>query len=61
MSRTPLLALTTSLMLLLSAAPPAAAADAPASAPSAGAPQKVLRYAFRVAETTLDPAQASDI
>jgi ABC-type transport system substrate-binding protein len=35
-------------------------AQAPASAPAASG-QKVLRYAFRVAETTLDPAQASDI
>ncbi len=33
------------------------AADAPAAAPA----QKVLRYAFRVAETGFDPAQISDI
>jgi ABC-type transport system substrate-binding protein len=68
MSRTPLLALTTSLMLYLSAALPAGAADAPvsarASAPaiSAAAPtQKVLRYAFRIAETAFDPPQITDL
>ncbi|MDH0867764.1 ABC transporter substrate-binding protein [Mitsuaria sp. GD03876] len=43
----------------------AQAADAPASAPAshpgAAAPQKVLRYAFRVAETGFDPAKISDL
>ena len=43
--------------LLLPAAPAVLAADAPAAA----APQKVLRYAFRVAETGFDPAQISDL
>ncbi len=42
--------------LLLPAAPALLAADAPAAAPL-----KVLRYAFRVAETGFDPAQISDL
>ncbi len=33
----------------------------PACAADAAAPQKVLRYAFRVAETGFDPAQISDV
>ncbi|MEO8060749.1 MAG: ABC transporter substrate-binding protein, partial [Burkholderiales bacterium] len=43
--------------LLLPAGPALLAADVPAAA----APQKVLRYAFRVAETGFDPAQISDL
>ena len=46
------------------AAGPLAAADAPASAPgaaTAAGPAKVLRYAFRVAETGFDPAQTTDL
>lgn len=43
--------------LLLPAAPAVLAADAP----TAAAPLKVLRYAFRVAETGFDPAQISDL
>jgi ABC-type transport system substrate-binding protein len=42
--------------LSLPAAPAVLAADVPAAAP-----QKVLRYAFRVAETGFDPAQISDL
>ena len=42
--------------LLLPAAPALLAADVPAAPP-----QKVLRYAFRVAETGFDPAQISDL
>ena len=38
----------------------AGAADAPGAAPVA-APQKVLRYAIRAAETGFDPAQLSDL
>ena len=47
----PALALVFSLMLPALAAPPASAAPA----------QKVLRYAFPVAETNFDPAQISDL
>ena len=39
---------------------PALARTAPA-APAAGAGQKVLRYAFRVAETSLDPVRINDL
>ena len=42
--------------LLLPAGAAVLAADAPAAAPL-----KVLRYAFRVAETGFDPAQISDL
>jgi ABC-type transport system substrate-binding protein len=38
----------------------AGAAEAPAGAATAAAGQKVLRYAFRIAETGFDPAQISD-
>ncbi len=44
----------------LALAPVAAAAAAPASAPSAE-PKKVLRYAFRIAESGFDPARVSDL
>ena len=38
------------------------ATPAPTAAPTpAAAPQKVLRYAFRVAETSFDPAQITDL
>ena len=45
------------------AAAPAWAADAAASAaaPAAAAPQRVLHYAFNVAETGFDPAKISDL
>ncbi len=33
----------------------------PASAPSAAAPKKVLRYAFEIAETSLDPVKINDL
>jgi len=50
---------------LLGLLPLTAAAQAKAPAPAASAeqtaPKKVLRYAFRVAETGFDPAQISDI
>src|SRR5687768_1034334 len=50
-------ALTGALMVMLAlAVPPLSAQTAPAN----GA-QKVLRYAFRVAETGFDPAQISDL
>ncbi len=63
MSRSPLLALTTSLLLLLPLAPPAVASTAPARAetPPAGSAPKTLRYAFRIAETGFDPAQITDL
>ncbi len=38
-----------------------AAAQAPAEPPPAAAAQKLLRYAFRVAETGFDPAQITDL
>jgi ABC-type transport system substrate-binding protein len=74
MSRPLLLALTTSLMLSWpvlghAAAPAGASASTPAAAPTpastattatAGAP-KVLRYAFRIAETAFDPPQITDL
>jgi len=40
---------------------PPAAATASASATPAGQPLKVLRYAFRIAETGFDPAQITDL
>lgn len=66
MTRPPLLATLAAALLatalpLASLAQPAASATTSSAPPAAAAPQKVLRYAFRVAETTLDPAQASDI
>jgi ABC-type transport system substrate-binding protein len=70
MSRPLLLALTTSLVLswpLLGHAadstPPASAAPAAtsAAAPAAAGAPKVLRYAFRVAETAFDPPQITDL
>jgi len=39
----------------------AAGADAPATPPAAASAPKVLRYAFRVAETGFDPAKISDL
>ena len=57
-------------LLLGTAVTPAAAADTSASAAKAapataaatgGAPQKVIRYAFLIAEPTFDPAQISDL
>jgi ABC-type transport system substrate-binding protein len=47
----------------LPAAPAAASAASPVSAATAGSPPhaKVLRYAFRVAETTFDPAAVNDL
>jgi ABC-type transport system substrate-binding protein len=39
----------------------AEAAFAQASAPAAAAPKKVLRYAFEVAETSLDPVKLQDL
>ncbi|MFZ5543913.1 MAG: ABC transporter substrate-binding protein [Pseudomonadota bacterium] len=56
MKRVLLLAAATSLLL----ATPAPFAQ-PASAPSHSAAAKVLRYAFRVAESGFDPAQTSDL
>lgn len=54
-------ALATSLCLALGAPYPSAAqTSAKTSAPSQG-PEKVLRYAFPVAETGFDPAQLSDL
>jgi len=51
--------------ILLAAAAVMASASAPAQAPSAAsavpAPQKVLRYAFEIAETSLDPVKLSDL
>ena len=38
-----------------------AQADAPATPASAAAPKKVLRYAFEVAETSLDPVKLQDL
>ena len=66
MSRPLLLALTTSLMLswpalVHAAAPAGASAPAPAAAPAAGSTPKVLRYAFRIAETAFDPPQITDL
>jgi ABC-type transport system substrate-binding protein len=65
MSRPLLLALTMSLMLswpLLghAAAPAGASAPTPVSAASGNA-TKVLRYAFRIAETAFDPPQITDL
>jgi ABC-type transport system substrate-binding protein len=54
MIRSLVLALTTSLALL-------GAAPAQAQAPTAAVPQKVLRYAFRIAETGFDPPQITDL
>jgi ABC-type oligopeptide transport system substrate-binding subunit len=48
------------LLLALAVAAPARAADDPAAAGAAPAP-KVLRYAFRIAETGFDPPQISDL
>jgi ABC-type oligopeptide transport system substrate-binding subunit len=45
----------------LLAAPAAAALPAPAQQRSSGTRSKVLRYAFRVAETGFDPAQVNDL
>jgi ABC-type transport system substrate-binding protein len=50
-------ALTRSLLAL----PAAGALPAAAQVPAAGSAQKVLRYAFRVAETGFDPAQVNDL
>jgi ABC-type transport system substrate-binding protein len=48
-------------LLMAAAVPPPASAQAP-SQPAVAAPaQKVLRYAFPVAETGFDPAQISDL
>ena len=48
--------------LVAAVLPCAAAADAPAaSGDTSAAPQKVLRYSMRVAETGFDPAQISDL
>ena len=44
----------------LAAALPAVAQSEPATTPPA-APQKVLRYAFEVAESSLDPAKINDL
>ena len=52
--------LAAALPALLAAAQPAASASASASVPNA-APQKVLRYAFLVAETSLDPVKINDL
>ena len=46
--------------VLCAALLPALAQSAPAASTSGAAPQKVLRYAFEVAETGLDPAKISD-
>ena len=46
---------------LLAACAVAPAWAVPAAAPASSAPQKVLHYAFRVAETSFDPAALSDI
>ena len=54
MIRPIVLALTTSLAL-------SGAAAAFAQAPAAAVPQKVLRYAFRIAETGFDPPQITDL
>ena len=55
MKRLFLLALATSLL-------PASLALAAADAPAAAAPSpKVLRYAFRTAESGFDPAQVTDL
>ena len=49
------------LAILGTGAPYPSAAQTPASNPQAQAPEKVLRYAFPVAETGFDPAQLSDL
>ena len=66
MSRPLLLALTTSLILswpvLGRAAAPAGASAAPVPAAAVpGSAPKVLRYAFRIAETAFDPPQITDL
>ena len=66
MSRPLLLALTTSLILswpvLGRAAAPAGASAAPVpAAAGTGSAPKVLRYAFRIAETAFDPPQITDL
>jgi ABC-type transport system substrate-binding protein len=64
MKRLPLftsLAATLTLALYHLAAPAQAQTGSAAASSAAAQPQKVLRYAFRVAETTLDPAGANDI
>ena len=66
MSRPLLLALTTSLILswpvLGRAAAPAGASAAPVPAAAVpGTAPKVLRYAFRIAETAFDPPQITDL
>ncbi len=49
-------------LAMASAAPAAVAAEpAAVSPPAAAAPQKVFRYAMRIAETGFDPAQISDL
>ena len=48
-------------LLLLAGAAQADPAPPAATAPSAAAPPKVLRYAFLIAETGFDPAQISDL
>lgn len=55
----PALVMATALCALSGGNAQAQASDAPSQAKPA-APQKVLRYAFRVAETGFDPAQISD-
>ncbi|WP_395701076.1 ABC transporter substrate-binding protein [Aquabacterium sp.] len=60
MSRPLLLALTTSLLLCLPLRLQPALANAPASPPAASG-VKTLRYAFRVAETSFDPIQVTDL
>jgi len=47
--------------LALCAAAPAALAAPTVEAPAKAQPQKVMRYAFRIAENGFDPAQISDI
>ncbi len=48
-------------LAVLAMAPPAPAAAQAVTAPAAAAPQKVFRYAMRIAETGFDPAQISDL
>jgi len=57
----PAAALAAVLATALAAAPPAAAQAAPAAPAAAASAPKVLRYAFRIAETGFDPAQVSDL
>jgi ABC-type transport system substrate-binding protein len=50
-----------SLCLAMGLLQPSAAQTVPPSTPAANQPEKVLRYAFPVAETGFDPAQLSDL